>query len=66
MDEDGGMVLDRDGPECDDEEEWPVAIAATVSRKSRTVNGLDCTNAGKWAHAQRGRVVVDSQSITQV
>lgn len=44
----------------------PVAISATTSLNSFAVNGLDSTKAGRWAHAQSGRVVVDSQSMTQV
>jgi hypothetical protein len=39
---------------------------AIASRKSRPMNGLVWTKAGRWAHCQSGRVVVDSQSIMHV
>ena len=42
------------------------AILATTSRKILATKGVDWRKAGRWAHCQSGRVVVDSQSMTQV
>jgi hypothetical protein len=42
------------------------AICDTMSLNKLAVNGEDCKKAGRCAHAQSGRVVVDSQSIMHV
>ena len=42
------------------------ASFSTVARNSFAVNGEFCRKDGACAHAQSGRVVVDSQSMMQV
>ena len=42
------------------------ASFSTVARNSFAVNGEFCKKDGTCAHAQSGRVVVDSQSMMQV
>ena len=42
------------------------ASLSTVARKSFAVKGEFCRKEGTCAHAQSGRVVVDSQSMMQV
>jgi len=48
------------------EAEFTIASLEIASRNMFAVKGLDCRKAGREAHAQSGRVVVDSQSMTHV